>query len=157
MPDKDVLFNQQAKVWGSVARSSPVVIDVLDVQDVQQADLSSFQQKALSYVLFPFRDMPGRCLSQASFELRVRYPKALGYDVEMTVWALVNFGGLGTRTRRRCGSLLCKVKKQAGSHSPEKREWPVFPQNFFVRRQEMDPRQAWKKAVSFFRQGVRFA
>lgn len=35
--------------------------------------------------------------------------KKLGNEIEAALWAWINFGGLGARTRRGCGSLYCET------------------------------------------------
>lgn len=80
----------------------------------------NLQDSALPYALFPFQGEtpspnqnatvttpPSACIHQAKFRLAVRCPKELWPQVEPAVWAWVNFGGLGGRTRRGCGALRC--------------------------------------------------
>ncbi len=79
-----------------------------------------FASSPLPYALFSFQgkqpasrngdpeEPPANFIETASFTLRLRYPEELSEDVEAAVWAWVNFGGLGARTRRGCGVLLCK-------------------------------------------------
>lgn len=75
---------------------------------------------ALPYVAFPFQGKPPRggdatpeekpadMIPGGKFELEIRFPLELQQDVEAALWGWLNFGGLGARTRRGCGSLYCK-------------------------------------------------
>lgn len=167
-PDKDALFERHVEVWGTTDRASPVIVEVHVDSPVFIMPMGG-SLASLKYILFPFQ-ASAKYLSKASFTLRVRYRKGLRSDVEMAVWAWVNFGGLGARTRRGCGSLLCKelapenvgaiktwFEKWTASHLPEKREWPVLPGNILVQTQTAyPPRDAWEKIISCyqsFRQG----
>lgn len=79
------------------------------------------RDSALPYALFPFQGEtpppnpnatatvpPASCIRRATFRLTLRCPKALWSEVEPAVWAWANFGGLGGRTRRGCGAIVCK-------------------------------------------------
>ncbi len=142
---------------------------------------------ALPYALFPFQGetpppnqnatitvSPADCIRMASFNLRLRCPDDLWPQVEPAVWAWVNFGGLGSRTRRGCGAILCKelaprdhshFAKQLAqftSHRTEGREWPTVGESTLVRKTEPagDPIQVWDRLVGrfkHFRQGGGFA
>lgn len=74
----------------------------------------------LPYVLFPFQGKspksdkpkdPSKMVKSARFKLIVRISsdgiKNIEKDVEAAIWAWINFGGIGSRTRRGCGSLYC--------------------------------------------------
>jgi len=76
------------------------------------------QGSSLPYALFPFQGEtpppnqnaaidvpPAACIQQASFRVVVRCPTNLWPQVEPAVWAWVNFGGLGGRTRRGSGAI----------------------------------------------------
>lgn len=144
-----------------------------------------FATSALPYALFPFQGNPPRSrnatpeeppadfIQTGSFTLRVRYPEGLCEDVETAVWAWVNFGGLGARTRRGCGALLCQelapkdysdlsrwLNAGAGSVAAAIRDWPTLPANVFVAGKMSNPLEAWKKVIGLlqhFRQGAGFA
>ncbi|MFF2908701.1 type III-B CRISPR module RAMP protein Cmr1 [Paenibacillus sp. NPDC057934] len=69
-----------------------------------------------SYVLFSVRKNPTDYLENYSFRLHIRYDeadlepeeiKALRQELHAALWAWINFGGLGSRTRRGAGSLYC--------------------------------------------------
>jgi CRISPR-associated protein Cmr1 len=76
-----------------------------------------FQNTALPYALFPFQGKPANkegpkvdpasCTHNARFHLTVVCHKDIDFakHVEPAIWAWVNFGGLGSRTRRGCGAI----------------------------------------------------
>jgi CRISPR-associated protein Cmr1 len=146
----------------------------------------------LPYVLFPFQGVlprndpraqveehPSNCIHTAAFTLRLRFPTVLKDDVDAAVWAWVNFGGLGARTRRGCGALRCRdhdlapanaklladwYRKEATAHlaSPTATPpaWPVLPHRLLARLQGGEPLGVWNWLAGLlrhFRQGVDFA
>jgi len=158
-----------------------------------------FAGAALPYVLFPFQGkeprgyqhhaepekFPAHFIKEGQFLLRVRFPEALRQDVETAIWAWVNFGGLGARTRRGCGSLfgqeidgdgkvIGELSPLSGSSDDLKawfqhgrgnangsvREWPTLPQCFLYHSHSTNPISAWNQVVEVFRefrQGVPIA
>ncbi len=78
---------------------------------------SPFQNTALPYALFPFQGQsanregprvePALYIQTAKFRLIITPDKIIDFarDVEPALWAWVNFGGLGSRTRRGCGAI----------------------------------------------------
>ncbi len=143
---------------------------------------SPFAGSPLPYALFPFQgkqppssqaapeEAPAQFIETTSFTLRLRYPEALQQDVATAVWAWVNFGGLGARTRRGCGALLCKelalkdlsdLQQWFGTGSVKEagntRDWPTMPSKVLAGSKPEDPVDAWKKVIGLlqeFRQGV---
>jgi CRISPR-associated protein Cmr1 len=140
------------------------------------------RDSALPYVWFPFQgtqpaadpraepvERPARCIHRASFLLRLRFPARLRPDVEAAVWAWVNFGGLGARTRRGCGALYCKelapaglqglgdwFRLRAGGSPGERRDWPTLGGRLLYRRTTSNGFDAWNHVVGLmrlFRQG----
>ena len=145
------------------------------------------QNSALPYALFPFQGEtptpnrnaavtapPAACIHDASFRLILRCPNNLWAQVEPAVWAWVNFGGLGGRTRRGCGAILCKklapsdharLAEQLNRFAPHQsnvREWPTVADSVLLRTVDPpdDPILVWDWLISrfrHFRQGVGFA
>jgi CRISPR-associated protein Cmr1 len=146
-----------------------------------------FKDTELPYVLFPFQgqasrtqapdakpeECPALFIENSSFTLRVRFPEVIQQDVHTAVWAWVNFGGLGARTRRGCGALFSPelapesfsnlqewVRAVAGLVPAVQREWPTFPSDFLSNTEVQTPMEVWKRLASFwkyFRQGEGFA
>ncbi len=136
----------------------------------------------LPYALFPFQGIlprndqraqiekpPAICIHVAAFTLRLRFPTALHDDIQSAVWAWVNFGGLGSRTRRGCGSLFCKdlaakdlrslttwFHAGVGFLPVVKREWPTLGNRLLYRPDCVKPVDAWNAVIGYlkeFRQG----
>ena len=144
------------------------------------------REDALSYVLFPFQGKPpseasapepekapASFIESAAFTLRVRFPGALEADVRTAVWAWVNFGGLGARTRRGCGALLCEqlapknfenlpawFRSGAPGASLHDHPWPTLPSLFLAHPEVGPPLPVWNRLIRSwrsFRQGIGFA
>lgn len=145
-------------VWETPFASSPLPYALFSFQGKQPASRSEGPE-----------ELPAEFVETASFTLRLQYPKELSEDIEAAVWAWVNFGGLGARTRRGCGALLCKefapgsvnelghrFKSASFNSVSGVRAWPTMPSGVLVGNQAQAPIDAWKKAVGLlqaFRQG----
>jgi CRISPR-associated protein Cmr1 len=139
---------------------------------------------SLPYALFPFQGKPADekgpqvdpacCIVKLSFQLILRCPDNLWPQVEPAVWAWANFGGMGSRTRRGCGAVLCKVlaprdqthlAEQMNKYvpqQPEVRDWPTIGEGVLLRTVDPpgDPIGVWDWLIGLFkhfRQGVGFA
>jgi len=150
------------------------------------------RDSTLPYVLFPFQgtqpenhpqaepdERPARCIHRASFSLRLRFPADRLADVEAAVWAWVNFGGLGARTRRGCGALRCRTgqlipasagqvgdwfRHGIGAHlaaqGPSRLSWPALPPRLLKRADSGSALEVWDwltGRLRYFRQGPNFA
>ncbi len=140
-----------------------------------------FQNSSLPYALFPFQGQladkrqqidvkPASCIHKAKFRL-IACCKGIDFasQVEPAIWAWVNFGGLGSRTRRGCGALFCKslAPKEADDlktawkrYMPALstlREWPTLAAEILVDNKPQEPIDGWDATISLFkhfRQGV---
>src|SRR5579885_2324927 len=139
---------------------------------------------ALPYALFPFQGEtpppnrsatvtmpPACCIHEATFWLTLICHKSIDFakQVEPALWAWVNFGGLGSRTRRGCGAIRCassmakdrndllaQLKGYLSGSDPK--EWPTLAAAFLVGSETDKPIEAWDKSIQImqrFRQGVR--
>lgn len=154
--------------------------------------LPPFTATQLSYVLFPFQGKPpvGRnaeperspaaCFRQVTFELHLRAPSSLWIEVETALWAWINFGGIGSRTRRGCGTLSAaplesgqrtlvpasidaldswwgESVKRYGLNSPTGAgEWPILidtarPGRLLWQKTGTHPIEAWDRMIRLFR------
>jgi CRISPR-associated protein Cmr1 len=97
----------------------------------------------------------------------------IGPDIEAAVWAWVNFGGIGARTRRGFGALFCEdfapfsadgigewfksgCKEYGLDGTIPLVEWPLLTKPPLIRSGASTPLEAWSQAVSLmrdFRQG----
>jgi CRISPR-associated protein Cmr1 len=116
--------------------------------------------------------MPDNCLQSARFCLRLRCPESIWPEIERAVWAWVNFGGLGARTRRGCGAIYCQdlappsveglaewFKRFVPASTPTRR-WSTISHPPLVRNEPQDPLTVWNRLIKlyrFFRQGEGFA
>ncbi|QUW02502.1 type III-B CRISPR module RAMP protein Cmr1 [Chloracidobacterium validum] len=134
-----------------------------------------FNKPDLSYVLFPFQGKlesgrktietePASCIHSASFRLTVLCHKSIDFEqqVEPALWAWVNFGGLGSRTRRGCGAIRCPSlipehladlisKARAYLTADQPKGWPVLAQAFLVGKAFGTASDAWSDAIHHFR------
>jgi len=119
-----------------------------------------FRGTALPYALFPFQGQaplrferdsqpekfPAHFIEHGRLRLRVRFPKELHQDVETAVWAWVNFGGLGARTRRGCGSLFGREPVRTGDRCGRKGDQRTGAAiGFAERSQNVVPARSWKR------------
>jgi CRISPR-associated protein Cmr1 len=140
---------------------------------------------ALPYALFPFQGEtpppnrsatvtmpPACCIHKASFKLTLICHKEIDFakEIEPALWAWVNFGGLGSRTRRGCGAIVCKVlapkdrnellarlKTFLQAPNAQSREWPTLAASILVGRECSSGMDAWDHVIKLFRdfrQGV---
>ncbi len=190
---REDLFKRHIEIWGSTDKASPVEVSVRDVAagssqacaqyaarkdsrlELPWGKLFSDPNCELTYARFPSqgkwsKDRQTTEESPATFTLRLRFPEALLEDVETAVWAWANFGGLGARTRRGCGALLCKelaprdlddfrnqLKKYSADSDGNVRDWPTLPASALVGERHEAPVEAWKEVIGLlrtFRQGT---
>jgi CRISPR-associated protein Cmr1 len=134
---------------------------------------------SLPYALFPFQGKPenqkkqeprvdpASCIHKAKFRLTVISHKDIDFakQVEPALWAWVNFGGLGGRTRRGCGAIVCKALAPKDKddltamwlrYMPTLfplREWPTMAESVSVRtvEQPADAIPVWDWLIGRFR------
>lgn len=140
----------------------------------------------LPYCLFPFqgeppakdstsgdaKKAPAPFVEMASFRLLIRAPVHLWDDLNCAVWAWVNFGGMGARTRRGCGSMYCaefappdtrtlqswfeESVTRYGVVLGQVRDWPTLSGDLWSAPSVPGSIQAWNNAIEplrEFRQG----
>jgi len=136
-----------------------------------------------SYVLFPIittedkkiKGFEYKLVKEGfTFEITLSYDINHEKDVECAIWAWVNFGGIGARTRRGCGALYCEelapekpenfcdwfeenIKQYKLSLGTE-REWSTLLRQILTGKPVEKPLDAWKNAIKpmrDFRQGER--
>lgn len=191
-------------VFGSATVASPTQIHVRVVEIGRQEPWAAYRSNGKARRRKPLPDVRDRCFSlyalfpfkgesdksggkpsdpatptwHAEFDLTVTCPdKAmLEHEVEPALWAWVNFGGLGARTRRGCGSLFCEqfsppqgaavhewyasCLKRYGLELPEApKPWPTLPKRVMFKADgtAQEPFEAWWQVVELlkrFRQGL---
>ncbi len=167
------LFKAHEKIWGSTKFKSKISIKVNQSSSPNEASYSTIigQGDALKYALFPFASnnqtpeakgiRPGY-----TFNLSLN---ALGTDISNEDWkhlqnavkAWINFGGLGSRTRRGCGSLFAEEQsfknlQEASAWlnqngSDKQLDWPTLPKKFFFKEESLSPIQAWNQSIKIMR------
>jgi len=122
-----------------------------------------------------------KSLQNFSFQLHVQYREYISDDSHKSVtledlkaeiypalWAWINFGGIGSRTRRGCGSLYCKefapdpdksfeswfedklhdYKLQLDSFT-NVQEWPTLSKTIYVQRTQGEILPKWNEIILF--------
>ena len=144
----------------------------------------------LPYALFPFQGKPPKRPVQGldpekvpsfmtmpfSFRIVATIPRSHASEVRAAIWGWINFGGIGARTRRGCGTLQCGEFSPAGSNQSDIQQWwdlglrnlvpptvgaapeswPIAFRKLLVGSRNASPMTAWDRAVSIlrdFRQG----
>lgn len=197
------LFKREEEVWGSVDVPSEVTVGIRDYNPGERVEWYNISEewkdgrarlrgKAVGegasypgYALFPFQGEtkrngkpPTACRKGVAFTLQVRCLPAVEEDLLAALRAWLLFGGVGSRTRRGCGSLCCSNwKEHFGAFSAEPDTWlpaglirklaPGASPNFPVLDRAVLARggscksavEAWAAAVNVmqnFRQGLGF-
>ncbi|MHA1734048.1 MAG: type III-B CRISPR module RAMP protein Cmr1 [Promethearchaeota archaeon] len=127
----------ETEVWGDTEKPSPVDVGVsidTPLPNNTRVQLATEMKKGLyrvkkeypAYALFPLTSPPKEMTNSEKnesvrgrvnfyFTLKLVYPEELEKDVQSSMWAWVNFGGIGSRTRRGCGALYSKEFAPASS------------------------------------------
>ena len=107
---------RESEIWGSTEKPGKVYVDVPKQPSVllrycdKNFEFSRYGPE--NYALFsslPTRDKPGNNIAHEnfSFTIKLTYPQEFHDDIIYSLSAWLYFGGLGSRTRRGCGSLSC--------------------------------------------------
>ncbi|MEZ5591834.1 MAG: type III-B CRISPR module RAMP protein Cmr1 [Gammaproteobacteria bacterium] len=140
--------------------------------------LENENSREFEYCLFPFREEkdkpPASMIISLNFDLIIYIQSYLiknsfeyKKEVECAVWAWVNFGGLGSRTRRGCGALYCpelapaseQITQWYSAHRQKynlssttiQRNWPTLPTRIYVKKRPSSTIQAWASAIKILR------
>jgi CRISPR-associated protein Cmr1 len=105
--DAGTLRAREAEIWGSTKIPSATHIELAITSNGQRCPA----QGNPACAVYPFkgdnRNSPEDGLRGVGFVLNVHCPARIEKDVVAAVWAWVNFGGIGARTRRGAGALYC--------------------------------------------------
>lgn len=180
------LRQREGEIWGTTDNPSQVIVGAsIKSQGTthpcavkpEGKNFARFKEGHPGYALFPFQGnkkegIPiANCTSKVSFDLKLIYPQSLSDDLEAAVWAWVNFGGAGARTRRGGGSLYCQELappdasgiaswykerlESLGIILSHPKQWPILPDSLLV-KSSSNAMQAWNDVVTLmqtFRQG----
>lgn len=175
------LKKREAAIWGSTERSSPtwvrVACDSYNQVRERAANYGFEKYGPETYALFPAVNNGQNLVKEGlKFTVSLRCLKEHEVDVHCAVWAWVNFGGLGARTRKGCGALFCRelAPKNAetfgtwlkenlqryGVTSSVVSKLPYLSKKILFGKAEGAALTAWSKglaAIKEFRQGKGFA
>ncbi len=168
----ETLFQREGEIWGTTKEPGKVSI-ALDIISFKRERCGTNNGKFISsypsYALFSFqpnnKDATIRdCITDLTYTLHVTCPADVFTHVESALSAWVNFGGIGSRTRRGCGALYCEEfapdslstlndwYKRVYSYCAGMREWPTLPDGFLWKSQENnDPIAAWSEVIFLFK------
>lgn len=155
------LHKREGEIWGTTECPSKVISKVKIKSPgkiypcayfPEDKNFPKFEYNHPPYALFPFQGNkregipPSKCTANVSFELDLTYPQDLSLDVEAAVWAWVNFGGVGARTRRGVGALYCqelappdKNSLDANLSAQGQGELPISWYKSWLKRFDIDP------------------
>lgn len=151
-PDKDT---KEPDIWGNTKKPGKVYVSISEQPSIHiRYSNNSFgfdRYGPENYALFPFlpnRQATGNNIAQENFTFTIclRYPAEYHDDVRLALSAWIYFGGLGSRTRRGCGSLSCD--ENPASLSEILRAAPYIT---LWRKGANNPLSAWSYAVKRYR------
>jgi CRISPR-associated protein Cmr1 len=181
-PDVASLRRREGEIWGTTETPSKISIEVEIRNRGRQERCAEyppdrgfprFLENYPLYALFPFQGnkregvLPALVRQGISFSVYVTFLGDLQEDLLEALWAWVNFGGIGARTRRGCGALFCAGQGPLEARLGEtfrkrcqfegRRAWPILTAAPLVRHLPSAPMRAWSDAVNLlrdFRQGA---
>jgi len=160
------LRREEALVWGDTRVASPVKLQLLRFQSGTEQEAArrdangKWVDEEPRYVLFPAqenRQRIGRISKGGSFQVEIRAPERLVPDLDAALWAWLNFGGIGGRTRRGCGALYCKTyahtwKAESLLGDGISRDWPTLHGGtMVVGTRKSDWNSCWKECINVLR------
>ncbi|QKJ39421.1 type III-B CRISPR module RAMP protein Cmr1 [Bacillus altitudinis] len=104
------LSKREAEIFGHTEKSSLIKVIVEEIFKEQKQikfPPKFIFQKTPNKMLMGYFKMNVYLTESASMTSQDK--KKLGNEIEAALWAWINFGGLGARTRRGCGSLYCET------------------------------------------------
>lgn len=182
------LHAAEEAVWGTVDKPSSVRVHVevtnpgkseVCAEAPAQGGMPMPRDGYPGYAIFPFQgtrdERPRHARVNVKFRLFVEHQEEHTKDVGASLWAWLNFGGIGARTRRGCGALYCatfapqkvtpldlkswavqKIREFALELPQQARPWPKLWGLPITSQATESPMAAWKHAVELlktYRQG----
>lgn len=180
----------EAAIFGDTTTPSPVKIWVGEIREaIKTCEAKTrktgrdgkvrfqFVDELPSYMAFPFNydgndSAPYKYGKPFQFKLHIQVPSRkanlLEEEIYPALWAWINFGGIGARTRRGCGSLYCpefspeanedifkwfsRMQKSYKLELPvddHYREWPVLRKKMKISGKKSII-EAWHKSVAIY-------
>ncbi|MBZ5495737.1 MAG: type III-B CRISPR module RAMP protein Cmr1 [Acidobacteriia bacterium] len=171
------LHQREVGVWGDTEHPSPIIVEV-SLRDKGRVEPCPRSRPGYpAYALFPFQSAErgiGKGVHDARFMLRFTFPAEVKDDLEASIWAWMNFGGIGARTRRGCGALWCAQVSPPDANRTDILEWlkescakhkatgPTIPPlwaklgRFWIGPKSSSPFEVWNDIIRLlrdFRQG----
>ncbi|MCU6711410.1 type III-B CRISPR module RAMP protein Cmr1 [Paenibacillus sp. J5C_2022] len=175
------LRKQETILFGDPDFPSPlkVVVKELEKRLLGGEEKKNYEYSRFSdlprYVTFPFQESMREAV-YGTFKLMITVPSDMKetYEQEIcpAIWAWINFGGIGARTRRGCGSLYCQqfspnenenihawYQHKASSYKLElpsiqtesKHEWPVLCSQLLCNPHKDSFNDAWKRVITVYK------
>ncbi|MGD7061913.1 type III-B CRISPR module RAMP protein Cmr1 [Bacillus altitudinis] len=173
------LSKQEAEIFGHTEQASQIqVVTHYEKDEVKRNSKVFFKKKNHPFPRYVLSNMKDETpyLMKAQFSLNIRLSKKttdfelIKKEVEAALWAWINFGGLGSRTRRGCGSLYCKqfspynkrTKTQLEKWFEQKlleydiqlpassREWPTLSREFKVQAFPSSMISSWQSVIQTY-------
>ncbi|MCY7581057.1 type III-B CRISPR module RAMP protein Cmr1 [Bacillus altitudinis] len=173
------LSKREAEIFGHTEQASQIqVITHYEKDEVKRNSKVFFKKKNHPFPRYVLSNMKDKTpyLMKAQFSLNIRLSKKttdfelIKKEVEAALWAWINFGGLGSRTRRGCGSLYCKqfspynkrTKSQLEKWFEQKlleydiqlpvssREWPTLSREFKVQAFPSSMISSWQSVIQTY-------
>ncbi|MBW4850483.1 MAG: type III-B CRISPR module RAMP protein Cmr1 [Bacillaceae bacterium] len=173
------LSKREAEIFGHTEQASQIqVVTHYEKDEVKRNSKVFFKKKNHPFPRYVLSNMKDETpyLIKAQFSLNIRLSKKttqyelIKKEVEAALWAWINFGGLGSRTRRGCGSLYCKqfspYNKRTKSQLEKwfeqklleydiqlpasKREWPTLSREFKVQAFPSSMISSWQSVIQTY-------
>jgi len=142
--DAKALYEREGAIWGTTKTPSRVTVQVKVLDEGRRVPVS--RGHPCAYVLFPFLQQEMRGTQGhvgVVFDLTLEYKEGLREDVMAALWAWVNFGGIGARTRLGCGALFCEALSAPAAAVPQDvRDWYASSQGEYGWEPPAEP-AAW--------------
>ncbi|MFS3916150.1 type III-B CRISPR module RAMP protein Cmr1 [Bacillus australimaris] len=173
------LSKREAEIFGHTEQASQIqVVTHYEKDEVKRNSKVFFKKKNHPFPRYVLSNMKDETpyLMKAQFSLNIRLSKKttdfelIKKEVEAALWAWINFGGLGSRARRGCGSLYCKqfspynkrTKSQLEKWFEQKlleydiqlpassREWPTLSREFKVQAFPSSMISSWQSVIQTY-------
>lgn len=173
------LSKREAEIFGHTEQASQIqVVTHYETDEVKRNSKVFFKKKNHPFPRYVLSNMKDKTpyLMKAQFSLNIRLSKKttdfelIKKEVEAALWAWINFGGIGSRTRRGCGSLYCKqfspynkrTKSQLEKWFEQKlleydiqlpsssREWPTLSREFKVQAFPLSMISSWRSVIQTY-------
>lgn len=174
------LRKREAEIFGDTSRPSNVRVSVKLQSNTVPVSYNPKGNNVPSYLFQNSGNNERTYIANCTFDLCLQWTaeaeafNTLKLDIEAALWAWINFGGIGARTRRGCGSLYCKdfspsknnctpsefskwldccIAKYSLELPPAEnpREWPTLNPNMLLAFKENKNIYNWKNVIGKYK------